>query len=191
MPLMESCLPEEVLVAWERKHSIETDAKGSRSLEHLMTFFRLQVQGDEMMQLAKSGFGTNIRKRDPPTERIKPNDLMTASALQIGLKEIRQLTEVQSWKYVPGNMNLLSCGYSPRQMLNSKWWEGPSWLKQNAEHWPDGEISCEPREVNVGRKKTRNVNVDLANDAPPLLICNVSDYDKMIKVFAWVLRFVK
>ncbi|GFT21860.1 integrase catalytic domain-containing protein [Trichonephila clavipes] len=49
---------------------------------------------------------------------------------------------------------------------------------------------CEPQEVNVERKKTKNANVDLANDAPPLLICNVSDYDKMIRVFAWILRFV-
>ncbi|GFW48320.1 integrase catalytic domain-containing protein [Trichonephila clavipes] len=110
------------------------------------------------------------------------------------VKEIRQLTQIQSWKYVPGNMNiadLLSRGCSPRQMLNSKWWEGPSWLKQNSEYWPDGEISCEPEEVNVERKKTKNANVDLANDTPPpLLICNVSDYDKMIRVFAWILRFV-
>ncbi|GFX69799.1 integrase catalytic domain-containing protein [Trichonephila clavipes] len=109
------------------------------------------------------------------------------------VKEIRQLTHIQSWKYVPGNMNiadLLSRGCSPRQILNSKWWEGPSWLKQNSEYWPDGEISCEPQEVNVERKKTKNANVDLANDAPPLLICNVSDYDKMIRVFAWILRFV-
>ncbi|GFV99696.1 integrase catalytic domain-containing protein [Trichonephila clavipes] len=39
------------------------------------------------------------------------------------VKEIRQLTQIQSWKYVPGNMNiadLLSRGCSPRQMLNSK-----------------------------------------------------------------------
>ncbi|GFX77200.1 integrase catalytic domain-containing protein [Trichonephila clavipes] len=109
------------------------------------------------------------------------------------VKEIRQLTQIQSWKYVPGNMNitnLLSRGCYPRQMLNSKWWEGPSWLKQNSEYWPDGEISCEPQEVNVERKKTKNANVDLANDAPPLLICNVSDYDKIIRVFAWILRFV-
>ncbi|GFY43529.1 integrase catalytic domain-containing protein [Trichonephila inaurata madagascariensis] len=38
------------------------------------------------------------------------------------VKEIRQLTQIQSWKYVPGNMNiadLLSRGCSPRQMLNS------------------------------------------------------------------------
>ncbi|GFV45828.1 DUF5641 domain-containing protein [Trichonephila clavipes] len=86
--------------------------------------------------------------------------------------------------------DLLSRGCSPRQMLNSKWWEGSSWLKQNSEYWPDGEISCEPQEVNVERKKTKNANVDLANDAPPLLICNVSDCDKMIRVFAWILRFV-
>ncbi|GFX62692.1 integrase catalytic domain-containing protein [Trichonephila clavipes] len=57
------------------------------------------------------------------------------------VKEFRQLTQIQSWKYVPGNMNivdLLSRGCSPRQML----------------------------------------------------ICNVSDYDKMVRVFAWILRFV-
>ncbi|GFY34384.1 DUF5641 domain-containing protein [Trichonephila clavipes] len=109
------------------------------------------------------------------------------------VKEIRQLTQIQSWKYVPGNMNiadLLSRGCSPRQMLSSRWWEGPSWLKQNSEYWPDGEISCELQEVNVERKKTKNANVDLANDAPSLLIYNVSDYDKMIRVFAWILRFV-
>ncbi|GFX65749.1 uncharacterized protein TNCV_4094411 [Trichonephila clavipes] len=80
-PLVESCLPEEILMAWERKRNTETDAKGSRTLEHLMTFLRLEVQGEEMVQLAKSGFGTPIRKRDSPTERVKPTELMTASAL--------------------------------------------------------------------------------------------------------------
>ncbi|GFT59421.1 uncharacterized protein TNCV_1750941 [Trichonephila clavipes] len=34
-----------------------------------------------MVQLVKSGFGTPIRKRDFPTERAKPTELMTASAL--------------------------------------------------------------------------------------------------------------
>ncbi|GFV75719.1 uncharacterized protein TNCV_1756471 [Trichonephila clavipes] len=62
-PLVESCLPEEILMAWERKRNTETDAKGSRTLEHLMTFLRLEVQGEEMVQLAKSGFGTPIRKK--------------------------------------------------------------------------------------------------------------------------------
>ncbi|GFY25680.1 uncharacterized protein TNCV_3060131 [Trichonephila clavipes] len=80
-PLVESCLPEEILMAWERKRNTETDAKGSQTLEHLMTFLRLEVQGEEMVKLAKSGFGTPIRKRDSPPERVKPTELMTASAL--------------------------------------------------------------------------------------------------------------
>ncbi|GFW58257.1 integrase catalytic domain-containing protein [Trichonephila clavipes] len=46
-----------------------------------MTFLCLEVQGEEMVQLAKSGFGTPIRKRDSPTERVTPTELMTASAL--------------------------------------------------------------------------------------------------------------
>ncbi|GFV98311.1 hypothetical protein TNCV_622701 [Trichonephila clavipes] len=46
----ESCLPEEILVAWERKWNTETDVthKGSRTLEHSMTFLRLEVQEEEM-----------------------------------------------------------------------------------------------------------------------------------------------
>ncbi|GFU77767.1 DUF1758 domain-containing protein [Trichonephila clavipes] len=73
-------------MAWERKRNTETDAKGSRTLEHLMTFLRLEVQGEEMVQLAKSGFGTPIRKKDSPTETVKPTELMTASALASSVK---------------------------------------------------------------------------------------------------------
>ncbi|GFW06806.1 uncharacterized protein TNCV_3289061 [Trichonephila clavipes] len=64
-PLVESCLPEEILMVRKENGNTETDAiKGSRTLEHLMTFLRLEVQGEEMMvQLAKSGFGTPIRKK--------------------------------------------------------------------------------------------------------------------------------
>ncbi|GFU44967.1 integrase catalytic domain-containing protein [Trichonephila clavipes] len=85
-PLVESCLPEEILMAWERKRNTETDAKGSRTLEHLMTFLRLEVQGEEMVQLAKSGFGTPIRKKDSPTESVKPTKVTTASALASSVK---------------------------------------------------------------------------------------------------------
>ncbi|GFX61133.1 uncharacterized protein TNCV_4565291 [Trichonephila clavipes] len=73
-------------MASERKRNTETDAKESRTLEHLMTFLRLEVQGEEMVQLAKSGFGTPIRKKDSPTERVKLTELMTASALASSVK---------------------------------------------------------------------------------------------------------
>ncbi|GFW37082.1 integrase catalytic domain-containing protein [Trichonephila clavipes] len=81
-------------MAWERKRNTETDANGSRTLEHLMTFLRLEVQGEEMVQLAKSGFGTPIRKRDSPTERVKLTELMTASALASSKKSSDQERKV-------------------------------------------------------------------------------------------------
>ncbi|GFY39743.1 uncharacterized protein TNIN_273041 [Trichonephila inaurata madagascariensis] len=62
-----------------------------------MTFLRLEVQGEEMLQLAKSGFGTLIRKRDPPTERVKPTELMTASALASSEKSsVSGLTAIET-----------------------------------------------------------------------------------------------
>ncbi|GFY14740.1 integrase catalytic domain-containing protein [Trichonephila clavipes] len=50
------------------------------------------------------------------------------------VKEIRQLTRGHLWKHVPGNLNiadLLSRGCSPQQMLISRWWEGPLWLRES------------------------------------------------------------
>ncbi|GFW62536.1 DUF1758 domain-containing protein [Trichonephila clavipes] len=82
-------------MAWERKRNTETDAKGLRILEHLMTFLRLEVQGEEMVQLAKSGFGTPIRKKDSPTESVKPTELTTASALASSVKSSDQERKVR------------------------------------------------------------------------------------------------
>ncbi|GFT02085.1 uncharacterized protein TNCV_83881 [Trichonephila clavipes] len=45
--------------------------------------------------LAKSGFGTPIRKRDSPTERVKPTELMTASALASSEKSSDQKSKVR------------------------------------------------------------------------------------------------
>ncbi|XP_054721255.1 uncharacterized protein LOC129231033 [Uloborus diversus] len=83
-PLVESCLPEEVLVTWEssRNHNL-TEDKNCRSLEQLMNFLRQEVNGEEMVRLARTGFGANSnwRKREPTTE--KESDLATAAALEV------------------------------------------------------------------------------------------------------------
>ncbi|GFY23014.1 integrase catalytic domain-containing protein [Trichonephila clavipes] len=71
------------------------------------------------------------------------------------VKEIRQLTRGHLWKHVPGNLNiadLLSHGCSPRQMLISRWWEGPLWLRESPEYWPLGETHGESEEVELERK---------------------------------------
>ncbi|GFT02784.1 DUF1758 domain-containing protein [Trichonephila clavipes] len=117
-PLVESCLPEEILMAWERKRNTETDAKGSRTLEHLMTFLRLKVQGEEMVQLAKSGFGTPIRRKDSPTEGVKPTELMTASALASSIKSSGKKINKCAFceKYHPSE----NCFNARKMSLNAK-----------------------------------------------------------------------
>lgn len=51
------------------------------------------------------------------------------------VKEIVQLDSPKRWRHVPGKMNpadMPSRGCSPRQLLQSIWWEGPEWLKRSS-----------------------------------------------------------
>ncbi|GFT04992.1 DUF1758 domain-containing protein [Nephila pilipes] len=62
-PLVESCLPENILRAWERSRISEStdDAISQRSLKKLMCFLRHEVELEEMIRLAREGFGKNRR----------------------------------------------------------------------------------------------------------------------------------
>ncbi|GFS52319.1 DUF1758 domain-containing protein [Trichonephila clavipes] len=69
--LVESCLPEEVLMTWERNRnhhelSGNTAETNIRSLENLITFLRQEVQGEEMVVLSRTGFASNqvTRKKE-------------------------------------------------------------------------------------------------------------------------------
>ncbi|GFX73252.1 hypothetical protein TNCV_3537751 [Trichonephila clavipes] len=48
-----------------------------------MNFLRKEVQGEEMVQLARTGFGPqhNLRKNNAPVECVRQSELATASAL--------------------------------------------------------------------------------------------------------------
>ncbi|GFT72888.1 integrase catalytic domain-containing protein [Trichonephila clavipes] len=53
-----------------------------------------------------------------------------------------------------------------------------------------GETPGESEEVELERKKLKVVNIDLSRDAPPWHLYAISDYNEMIGVFSWILRFV-
>ncbi|GFY29894.1 putative RNA-directed DNA polymerase from transposon X-element [Trichonephila clavipes] len=56
-PLVESCLPETMLHAWESSRSVEDSSPqdSARSLVKLLCFLRNEVQSEEMIKLARSG----------------------------------------------------------------------------------------------------------------------------------------
>ncbi|GFT03027.1 putative RNA-directed DNA polymerase from transposon X-element [Trichonephila clavipes] len=76
-PLVESCLPENVLRAWERSRSVEDSSPqdSARSLDKLLCFLRNKVQSEEMIKLARTGLGAS--RVSHPDEA----DFSTAAAL--------------------------------------------------------------------------------------------------------------
>ncbi|GBM75537.1 hypothetical protein AVEN_180648-1 [Araneus ventricosus] len=74
----------EVLVAWERSrnHSL-TETKESRTLEQLMNFLRQEVKGEEMVNLARTGFASHqsSRRKELHYDQVKQSESTTASAL--------------------------------------------------------------------------------------------------------------
>ncbi|XP_055932015.1 uncharacterized protein LOC129962291 [Argiope bruennichi] len=109
------------------------------------------------------------------------------------VKEIRELTKFQSWRHVPGNMNiadLLSRGCTPKQMLDSKWWEGPQWLKKSRGQWPASEINCEPKDVILEKRKSELVNVNISEEVVPWYAVRFSKYNSIVRLMGWILRFI-
>ncbi|GFT43730.1 putative RNA-directed DNA polymerase from transposon X-element [Trichonephila clavipes] len=81
-PLVESCLPEAMLRAWERCRNAETTSEGQdsgRSLDRLMTFLRKEVESEETILLARTRLGSTQR------QKVKANaeepSLATSAAL--------------------------------------------------------------------------------------------------------------
>ncbi|UYV84726.1 hypothetical protein LAZ67_X003222 [Cordylochernes scorpioides] len=60
------------------------------------------------------------------------------------VREIQATTNLNDWRFVPSQLNpadLLSRGCPPSQFVQSRWWEGPEWLKKPKEFWPNSEFS--------------------------------------------------
>ncbi|GFR09338.1 transposable element Tc1 transposase [Trichonephila clavata] len=88
-PVGESCLPAEVLKAWDRlrfNREVPEDLalEKEKVLENLMTFLRHEVEGEEYCVLAENALGSSMNqkqshkqvKRDEPTATTQVADKM-------------------------------------------------------------------------------------------------------------------
>ena len=114
------------------------------------------------------------------------------------VQEIRRLTDYNCWRHVPGISNpadLPSRGCSSRELLKSKWWEGPSWLKWPKNEWPQ-EILYD--EVEINKEKVKAVDsltmLTVKNVSSSADDCwyskNFNNFDKLLIFIAWSKRFL-
>ncbi|XP_021964264.1 uncharacterized protein LOC110859611 [Folsomia candida] len=71
--------------------------------------------------------------------------------------EINKLSEKREWRHIPGKDNpadLPSRGCNVNEYIESKWWEGPTWLLQPKEFWPREEDDVDEDAVNAEKKKS-------------------------------------
>lgn len=107
------------------------------------------------------------------------------------VKEIRELTDKENWRHVPGSMNpadLPSRGCTPLQLLQSKWWEGPEWLYLTEEEWPHSQPKTDTVEVDKEFKKLTTVAISMVVHEE---VRYDHTYSQYVRIVGWVLRFVK
>jgi len=107
------------------------------------------------------------------------------------VKEIRESTKIVNWRHVPGVLNpadLPSRGCSPRQLLESQWWEGKDWLKLREDDWPSAQNEVNEEEVRIELKGPKRCSLQV-NREQWSFVSKFSKYFSNVKVMGWVLRF--
>lgn len=108
-------------------------------------------------------------------------------------REIRENTTPDEWHYIPGPLNpadLPSRGCDAKVLFLSRWWEGPDWLREEKERWPQLEVLAPEQDVNKERKKTTLCTVASGNSRFSCNLQYFSSYVKILRMVGWILRFL-
>ncbi|UYV74622.1 hypothetical protein LAZ67_12000313, partial [Cordylochernes scorpioides] len=107
------------------------------------------------------------------------------------VKEICRLSDPGNWRYVPSECNpadLPSRGCSLSRLIQSRWWEGPSWLKLSEEFWPSRYKDLNEEEICAERKKIAVVTTVKSTDH--WYMKYFSSFIKNVRMMAWIRRFI-
>ncbi|UYV67624.1 hypothetical protein LAZ67_5001398 [Cordylochernes scorpioides] len=92
-PMIESCLPEDVLVAWQRSPlnscdaSRDSNSNSSSRLNNLLDFLRREVEGEERRLLARKGF-EGFSPKEKLRNKFKQNSNVPTAAGLFSAKEM-------------------------------------------------------------------------------------------------------
>lgn len=86
-PMVESSLPEEMMIAWQRSTLYEKDGSiespPKSKLDFLLEFLRQEVEREEQRRLAKSGF-LDTKESNKSVQKKKEQFIATAAGLHVG-----------------------------------------------------------------------------------------------------------
>jgi hypothetical protein len=115
---------------------------------------------------------------------------------------IQQFARADQWRYVPTEMNpadAASRGCSARELPHEPlWWHGPGFLAKAETEWPRGRLPVAPQEPEMRKaaevKRSRpeiTLVTDAAQSSWRLQPTRFSNFRRLQRVTAWVLRFVR
>ncbi|XP_067260191.1 uncharacterized protein [Chanodichthys erythropterus] len=109
---------------------------------------------------------------------------------------IRESTKPQQWRYINTSMNPADCASRgltcERFMKNVSWIHGPSFLKEPESKWPETNHDLSTNVDDSEVKHSASVNLVCAVDGTDTvnkLITYYSDWYKLKRAVAWILRF--
>lgn len=120
-----------------------------------------------------------------------PSTLMTFAANRVAA--IHNHAPKAIWKHVPTKENPADCAsrglYGSEILSHTLWWNGPEWLRATPDAWPNTKVTSDPAERTEEKKPDSRVLLVLP--APKWeLIDNVSSWDRLLRITAYVFRFV-
>ncbi|XP_054719215.1 uncharacterized protein LOC129228558 [Uloborus diversus] len=106
------------------------------------------------------------------------------------IAKIQNLTDDVTWKHVCSEDNPADCasrGILPRELQNHElWWSGPSWLSEESsspenKEQPVTHEPCDPENSITAHAEVQQI---------PDFMLHYSSYTKLIRVTAWIQRFI-
>ncbi|XP_064479234.1 uncharacterized protein LOC135392454 [Ornithodoros turicata] len=108
--------------------------------------------------------------------------------------EIQQKTDRRRWKHCPGTENpadYLTRGVTAETLIRSNvWWHGPDWLLLEPSSWPDDDLEWDTRADDERNRKANVLHTSVSSGPPPIDTAKYSTYQRLIRVTAWILRFL-